>query len=207
MSWENAKLGKVCTINPTTKGKFVSYNGETRVSFLPMEAVEAGNGIIHPIDRNIQEVRKGYTYFENSDVIFAKITPCLQNGKHAIVRNLTNGVGFGSTEFHVIRPSAEILPEWVYFWIKRPEFLKDAENHLQGAVGQQRLPDQYLKDIAIPLPPLDEQRRIAEEIERQLAIVDKAKKAAEEQLEVVFALPAAILRLAFNDELQEVPNE
>jgi type I restriction enzyme S subunit len=95
----------------------------------------------------------------------------------------------------------------VYFWVRRPEFLKAAENHLQGAVGQQRLSDYFLKDANLPLPPLDEQRRIADEIEHQLVIVDKAKKAAEEQLAAIFMLPASILRQAFNGQLQEVPHE
>jgi len=197
MNWDMVKLGNVCEVNPSTKGKVVSLNSEMPVSFLPMEAMEAGTGIMNPIDKELAKVKKGYTYFENGDVLFAKITPCMQNGKHAIAQNLTNGIGFGSTEFHVLRPKTDIIAEWIYYFVNQRGFLFNAVNFFQGAVGQQRLPDIFLKEAEIPLPPLDEQRRIAAEIERQLAIVEKAKQAATEQLAAARALNAAYLREAF----------
>ena len=128
MSWDIVRLGDVCEINPSTKGKFASCYENMPVSFLPMEAVKAGTGVMNPIDRKFAEVRKGYTYFENGDILFAKITPCMQNGKHAIARSLTNGVGFGSTEFHVLRPEKNIIAEWVYYFVSQKEFLRRAKN-------------------------------------------------------------------------------
>ena len=134
MSWDIVRLGDVCDVNPSTKGKLASYNSDMVVSFLPMEAMEARTGLMKPVDRKFSEVRKGYTYFENGDILFAKITPCMQNGKHAVARNLTNGIGFGSTEFHVLRPTIGVVPEWIYYIVSRTEFLTEAVNHFQGAV-------------------------------------------------------------------------
>ena len=197
MSWDVVRLGDVCDINPSAKGKLASFSSSMLVSFLPMEAMEAKTGVMKPVDREFAEVRKGYTYFENGDVLFAKITPCMQNGKHAVAQNLTNGIGFGSTEFHVLRPSVEVTSEWIYYLISQKEFLTNAENYFQGAVGQQRLPDDFLKKAEILLPPLDEQRRIAAEIERQLAAVARTEQAAMEQLEAAQKLNAAYLREVF----------
>jgi type I restriction enzyme S subunit len=197
MTWDMVRLGDVCEINPSIKGKFASHSLDMLVSFLPMERMEAQTGLMYPFDRKLGEVKKGYTYFENGDVLFAKITPCMQNGKHAIARNLTNGIGFGSTEFHILRPRKNIISEWIYFFINQRIFLLKAENYFQGTVGQQRLSDDFLKEAIIPLPPLDEQRRIAAEIERQLALVEKAKQAAIEQVEAAWALNAAYLREVF----------
>ena len=201
MSWDMVRLGDVCDVNPSTKGKVASLNSKMLVSFLPMEAMEARTGTMNPVDKELVVVKKGYTYFENGDVLFAKITPCMQNGKHAVARNLTNGIGFGSTEFHVLRPKADIIAEWIYYFVSQKEFLFNAENFFQGAVGQQRLPDTFLKEAKIPLPSFDEQCRIAAEIERQFSIVEKAKQAAMEQLDTITAMPAAILRQAFSGQM------
>jgi type I restriction enzyme S subunit len=203
--WKTVKLGEVSIINPSVKGRLSNTN-DLRVSFVPMAAVDAITGTIsNPEIRKLGEVRKGYTYFENDDVIFAKITPCMQNGKHAIARNLINGLGFGSTEFHVIRPIAdEILPEWIHYFLRQQKYLLSAENYMQGAVGQQRLPDDYLYNTQIPLPPFDEQKRIAAIIETKLKSVEKAKQAAEEQLNAADALRDAYLREVFGfDELPQ----
>ncbi|MDQ6644792.1 MAG: restriction endonuclease subunit S, partial [Chloroflexota bacterium] len=112
---------------------------------------------------------KGYTYFGENDVLLAKITPCMENGKCAIARHLKNGVGFGSTEFHVIRSGAEVIPEWVHYFLKQESTRKEAERHMTGSAGQKRVPAAFLEELPIPLPPLPEQRRIA-------AILDKADR-------------------------------
>ena len=200
MSWDMVRLGDACDVNPSTKGKTTSLASDILVSFLPMEAMEAGTGKMNPIDKKLEAVKKGYTYFENGDVLFAKITPCMQNGKHAIARNLTNGIGFGSTEFHVLRPKQNVIAEWIYNFINQKGLLLAAENYFQGAVGQQRLPDDYLREVEIPLPPLDEQRRIAAEVEHQLAVVEKAKKLTEEQLELVLSAKSKSVETIFLSE-------
>jgi type I restriction enzyme S subunit len=205
VSWKIVKLGEVTIINPSVKGRLPDTN-DWQVSFVPMTAVDAITGMItnHEV-KKLGEVRRGYTYFENNDVIFAKITPCMQNGKHAIAKNLINGLGFGSTEFHVIRPIAdEISSEWIHYFLRQPKYLLSAENYMQGAVGQQRLPDDYLCTTQIPLPPLAEQKRIVGIIEKKFKAIEKAKQAAEEQLKAAEALQGAYLREVFGfDELPE----
>lgn len=162
---------------------------------------EAGGGIVRAEVKPFSSVRKGYTYFAEGDVLFAKITPCMQNGKHAVVRGTMGGFGFGSTEFHVIRPNREVIPEWIHCLVVQPQVLEDAQAHFTGAVGQQRVPADYLAGLELPLPSLPEQRRIAGVLREQLVAVAWARAALAAQLAAVDALPAALLRRAFAGEV------
>lgn len=125
----------------------------------------------------------------------------MQNGKHFIAGGLQDGIGFGTTEFHVIRPGNEIIAEWVHYFIRLPEYLTAATYHFTGAVGQQRLPPGYLSDSKILLPPVSEQRRIAALLNQRMALAEQLRAAAQAKLDAVNALPAALLRLAFAGEL------
>src|SRR5262245_46724696 len=119
MSSSLPSLRDVCELNPSGKPALAA---DALCSFVPMEAVDERDAqITRSITRRFGEVSKGYTPFIDNDVIIAKITPCAENGKCAIGRRLTNGVGFGSTEFHVLRAGSEVLPEWLlYFWRYTP---------------------------------------------------------------------------------------
>jgi hypothetical protein len=113
--WIFGAIPKFAEVNPSRKGQ-ISLKPEDIVSFVPMSAVDDITGTIaRPQPKPFQEVSKGYTWFIDGDVIFARITPCMENGKSAIARDLLNGTGFGSTEFHVIRPGEKILAEWIHF--------------------------------------------------------------------------------------------
>ena len=125
----------------------------------------------------------------------------MQNGKHTIAKGLIGGIGFGTTEFHVLRPNENIISELIWFFIRQPSVLIEATEHFTGAVGQQRVPEDYLANLEIPLPPLPEQRRIAALLKVQMAVVDKIRGTAEKELETINTLPAALLRRAFNGEL------
>lgn len=198
--WQHVKLKEVCELNPRRPAILRSDNALT--TFIPMPAVaESGAGITRPALRPFREVRKGYTYFAEGDVLFAKITPCMQNGKHAIAKNLTDGIGFGSTEFHVLRPGPRITAEWIHAFLIQPSLLDEAQAFFTGAVGQQRVPADYLAEIEIPLPPLSEQRRIAARLREQLAEVAQARVAINEKLVALDHLPAALLREAFSGRL------
>jgi type I restriction enzyme S subunit len=165
--WQVLPLGEVCQVNP--KIGVDAPAPDKPVSFVPMAAVDEQRGAIaQKEERAYREVAKGYTYFRDNDVLFAKITPCMENGKAAIARGLTNGIGFGSTEFHVLRPSAAVLPEWVFAFIRQPSFRAVAKMNFTGTAGQQRVPTEFMKTVEIPIPPLDEQRRI-------VAILDEAE--------------------------------
>lgn len=158
--WASVRLGDVCEINPRTRP---ALPPESLVSFVPMAAVDEVHGEIRTAEsRPLAEVSKGYTPFQENDVLFAKITPCMENGKAAVARGLTNGVGFGSTEFHVLRAGPLIEPDFIYFILRSPPVRSYAASTFQGAVGQQRVPASFLEKFRIPLPPLSEQQRIVE---------------------------------------------
>jgi len=159
-AWIRKRLTEVAQINPSRTGS-LTLAGSDMVSFVPMKAVDDVTGTIAwPEIRPFHEVAKGHTWFTNGDVIFARITPCMQNGKAALAANLVNGVAFGSTEFHVIRPGTSVCGEWLYLLVRHKAFRDDAAEHFKGTAGQQRVPQSFLEVKLIPVPPLPEQRRI-----------------------------------------------
>jgi type I restriction enzyme, S subunit len=147
----------------------------TQVSFVPMAAVGAADGSIDTSTvRPYVEVKKGYTHFRENDVLFAKVTPCMENGKMAVARKLKNGMGFGSTEFHVLRPREGVDPQYVYHFVSSQTFRKEAAQHMTGAVGLRRVPSAFLESAEIPLPAFDVQREIVAELEKQFSRLDEA---------------------------------
>ena len=203
--WRWVRLGEICELNPHRP--MIERQDSEPTSFIPMESIDAVSGTISDLRaRPFGEVKKGYTYFSDGDVLFAKITPCMQNGKHAIAQRLLDGIGFGTTEFHVLRPSQYVCSEWIHFFIRQPVVLHDATNHFTGAVGQQRVPDEFLRSLEIPLPSLPEQQRIARVLHEQMVAVEKARTAAQARLEAVKALPAAYLRQVFPQSGQPLPD-
>jgi type I restriction enzyme S subunit len=165
-----------------------------------MPAVNQYEGCIESAEiRPLGSVRKGFTYFADGDVIFAKITPCMQNGKAAIATNLENGLGFGSTEFHVLRPdTAKITPEWIWHFVRQGSYRREARHHFQGAVGQQRVPASFLEGTIIPLPPLREQRRIVARIKECLDRVEEIETLRSESLKESAATLPSLLSEAFD---------
>jgi type I restriction enzyme S subunit len=171
---QHVRLGDVAQINPRFDKS--SLADDVPVSFVQMASVGAADGKINvSIVRPFAEVKKGsYTPFKDGDVLFAKVTPCMENGKMAVARGLTNGVGFGSSEFHVLRPSDQVDAKYLYYFVSSQAFRKEAAGHMTGAVGLRRVPAAFLADKEIPLVPLDEQRRIVAEIEQQFSRLDEA---------------------------------
>lgn len=180
--WEWRLLGdpEVSEINPK-KSEIRTHADSLNVTFVPMDAVSDEYGVIaKPGMRPLGEVRKGYTYFAENDVIFAKITPCMENGKCAIARNLTNSIGFGSTEFHVFRAGPRASSEWLHCLLRSQQLRADAENAMTGAAGQQRVPRDFLLGYEIPVPPLPVQKRLVARIEAQTCRVEAIRKAQQE---------------------------
>ena len=195
------RLGEVCGINPRRPKSF-NRPLNALTTFVPMAVVDEKTGTIaRPEVVPYSKVSKGYTYFEENDVLFAKITPCMQNGKHVIARDLIDGSGFGTTEFHVLRPNSNLLPEWIHFFIRQPYFLQEATAYFTGAVGQQRVPEEFLANYMIPLPLLLVQQRIATELKEKMAEVEKLRTFIEKQLEAINDLPQSILKKAFRGKL------
>lgn len=196
--WPLRKLGddEVCLLNPK-KREVAKVEDGTPVSFVPMARVDDVSGTMDVSEvKSIGEVRKGYTYFAEGDVVFAKITPCMENGKSAIARNLMNGIGFGTTEFHVLRSGQLTTPEWLHLFVRNREFREEAKKNMHGAAGQQRVPVDFLREATIPLPPVDEQRRIVARIEGLTRRAEEARNlAAEREAELDALLQALYSRM------------
>ena len=126
-------------------------------------------------ERKVGEVIKGYTYFQEDDVLVAKVTPCFENGKAGIGRNLKNGIGFGSSEYYVIRPNDKILSVWIYLNITSNEFRTKGKLQMTGTGGLQRVPKDFVSSFKIPLPDLPTQRSIVEQIEKEQALVKRKR--------------------------------
>ena len=169
--WAMTTCGESCVVNPSN---FPNHIGdEVTLSFVPMSAVEARTGWMNPGQmRPFREVRKGYTRFSEGDVLFAKITPSMENGKVAIAKGLINGVGCGSTEFHVLRPMDGLLRDYLLHFLLQDTFRREAQRHMSGTAGQMRVPVEFLDSATFPLPPLPEQHRIVAEIEKQFTRLD-----------------------------------
>ena len=192
-SWRWTTLDEVCEINPRRPSEGARATG-TNVTFIPMAAVsEEAGAITHATVRPYKDVSRGYTYMQDGDVIFAKITPCMQNGKHAIVRDTLNGLAFGSTEFHVLRPSDILDARLLHAFLRRKEFLQDAERHFKGTAGQQRVPADFLASVPFPLPPVREQHRLVARLHQQAAALNRARDSARSKLVKIAALQTALL--------------
>lgn len=169
------RIGDICTINPP-KSEVRDFSANMQVSFVPM--ADLGENRMTFVSREqklLSEVSASYTFFKENDVLLARVTPCFENGKAGIARNLVNGIGFGSSEFYVLRSSESVLPEWLYFCITHPIFRKFAFSQMTGTGGLQRVPRSYVDDFKIPLPPLDVQKEIVAEIEGYQKIIDGAR--------------------------------
>ena len=175
-SWEMVELGEVVEIDPK-KTEIKSLDPELEVSFLPMSDLQQKDmNFSFKQSKELKDVLKGYTYFQDNDVLLAKITPCFENGKSGIVRNSKNGIGFGSTEFIVLRSSEQILPEWIYLFISSDNFLKEGKNNMTGSAGQQRLTKDFVENYKIHLPPIETQKGIVNKIESEQKIINGNKK-------------------------------
>jgi len=199
--WILATIADTVHLNPP-KPAHNALPAQTPVTFVPMPAVDAARGVIsEPEVRPFSQVRKGYTAFREGDVIVAKITPCMENGKAAIVMNLENGLGFGSTEFHVLRSNGSVLPEYLYYFIRQESFRKAAEGEMTGSVGQKRVPAEFLKQSEIPLPPLSEQERIVSKVEELLGRGNVAKEGLAKVAIILKRFRQAVLTAACSGRL------
>lgn len=206
--WAYTTIGAISQINPRNP-QLRDLSDNLTVTFVPMAAVNAEHGTIEtPEEFPLRDVRKGYTPFSDGDVIFAKITPCMENGKAALAINLKNGLGFGSTEFHVLSPAQDILPQWLFYFVRQIRFREDAKARFTGTAGQLRVPVSFLETYPIPLAPLNEQRRIVESIDAQFTRLDAGIDALKRLQANLKRYKASVLKSACEGKLvPQDPND
>lgn len=199
--WQLKRIADMADVNPKIPNKG-SIPDSMDVQFLPMKLVEEVSGKINLTELRLYgEVKKGYTPFINDDVIFAKVTPCMENGKIAVVDKLRNGIGFGSSEFHVIRSKGEVKSQYLFNFLVQERFRSEAENSMTGAVGLRRVPKQFIENYLLPVPPDNVQDLVIQEIESRLSVCDKIEETITNSLQQSEALRQSILKKAFEGKL------
>lgn len=181
--WQTKALGNVCVVNPPKKDMLADVQSDDFVSFIPMEDLSVKAGYVKSKQQRLcKDVQSSYTCFADNDILMAKVTPCFENGKVGITQNLVNGIGFGSSEFIVIRP-VNVIKEYVYFVIQTPIFIDEAVKRLTGTSGLRRVPRTYVEECIISIPSIDLQKQFAEKIEnieRQKELITKSIKETED---------------------------
>ncbi|MBR5960969.1 MAG: restriction endonuclease subunit S [Clostridia bacterium] len=167
---------------------------------MPSLSEECGE-ITKPQTRKLREVRSGFTSFIEGDVVFAKITPCMENGKSAIIGKLLNDIGFGTTEFYVLRCSEELSNRYLWHMLRDRSFREKAKAVMTGAVGQQRVPKSFLEEYPIQLPLIDEQNEIVKLLDNALKKEQIIIQNAENVINQIDIIKNSILTRAFRGEL------
>lgn len=182
--WSIQRLRFLLQLNPS-KQPAVKLDENLPVSFIPMEAVSEDGDIQTGDIKPLKDVKDGYTYFQGNDVLMAKITPCFENGKGAIAKNLSNNIGFGSTEFLVMRCGERILPKLLWYFISSHLFRSTGEVEMRGSAGQKRVPERFVKDFQIGLPSKPDQHAMVDYLDTKSALVEKIIKAKQKQIELL----------------------
>ena len=195
--WKVEKLKFHADFNPETE--IHSFEEESEVSFVPMENLKCGyhNVTVVPYVK----VQKGYTVFSSGDILMAKVTPCLENGNLAIAENLKNGIGFGSTEINVIR-CHNIDSKYLFYYLQNPKFIERASYDMFGVAGLKRLVSSFIPESYYPIPPNDEQHRIADYLDCKCAEIDSVLCANEKTIEKLKEYRQSIIYEAVTGKLK-----
>lgn len=219
--WPQVPLRQVAVLNPP-KSELKGQPITTKVSFVEMAAVSENGYIAAATSKKLGDVLKGsYTYFAEDDIILAKITPCMENGKCALARGLTNKIGMGSSEFHVIRvDKSKLLPDFLFGFLNRSEVRKIAEKNMTGSSGHRRVPESFYAELKVPVPPMKVQQQICEgfkaidaDVQSAMANLDKNLQSVDQFVKSFYASKAPRLEIAkismdiqygLNEEMNEV---
>lgn len=163
--WEEKKLKTICDVNPVRSNNIVD-----KVVFLGMSDVSEDGKILNQEIVDYESVKKGFTPFQKGDILVAKITPCFENGKGAYAEALMTDIGFGSTEFHVLR--CKNNAKFIFFHTTYPIFRKKMESEMTGSAGQKRVQTESIANYIIPFPPLPEQQKIADILTTQDKVIE-----------------------------------
>lgn len=199
--WNFVSLSEACSIKPPKKEAKTKLSSNDLVSFVPMNNIGiCTKNIDLNEDRPLGKVYGSYTYFADGDVILAKITPCFENGKLGIANGLTNGIGFGSSEYVVFRSKCLIDPEYLFYFLSQNTFREAGAKVMTGAVGHKRIPKDYIENQKIPLPPLPEQKQIVAILDEMVNGIEEAAINAEKNLTKLRELFESYLVSAFSND-------
>ncbi len=192
--WLIKRLKFVADINPS---RLPGMSDEAQCVFIPMEAMNTDGTFDQSERRPVSELKSGFTYFGKDDVIFAKITPCFENGKGALLSDLDSEIGFGSTEFHVLRAvTGRTTSKFLYYLTSSGEFRRIGEGLMQGVAGQKRVTNDFVQDYVVAVPSIDEQRSIAEYLDRKTAQIDDLIAKKERMIELLKEERSAVINQA-----------
>lgn len=199
--WKLLRLRFVLELNPS-KTEINQVDKDTLVSFLPMDSINVDGSLCLNQERKIQEVETGYTFFRNGDVTIAKITPCFENGKGAVMRNLTNGIGFGTTELIVIRPMIGVIQAQYLRWlfISTP-FMTLGKAYMYGAGGQKRVPDEFILNFQIGIPSIPEQNTISKYLDSETRKIDALVNEAQNAIVLLHERRKALISAAVTGKI------
>ena len=201
LGWELTTIDKAATIRPK-KSEVKEIDDETPISFVPMAFLNANNiQFNHQTEKPLKDVYKGYTYFKDGDVLLAKVTPCFENGKAGIAKGLTNSIGFGSSEFHIVRPKEGILAEWIYYTFLTSTFKAEGKRNFTGSSGLKRVPHAFIQKYKIPLPPIKEQKNIINTLNQIFDKLGSVKTENQSKQKHLQDLKKSLLEQAFQGKL------
>ena len=198
--WEAKRLKNVLRLNPSGT-EIRRLPSDTMVSFVPMEAVGDYGGLDLSLTKALSDIGDGYTHFRDGDILVAKITPSFENGKGALTNELVNGIGFGSTELHVLRCTFDLDVWYAFYLTLASVFRKLGEAEMYGAAGQKRVPESFISNLVHPLPPLPEQRAIATFLDRETDKIDELVSQKERLIKLLQEKRTAIITLAVTQGL------
>lgn len=194
--WEVVKFKYLAHINPSKQNALEGLEEKASVSFLPMEKVSENGTVKYDIVKPVNEVSSGFTFFEKHDILVAKITPCFENGKGALLSEMPTDIGFGSTEFHVLRAKSGVNNQFIYRLTRIDRFMKIGEAFMTGSAGQKRVPTSFIENFLVALPPLSEQRQIAHFLDHKTAQIDAAIEKGRRLIELLREERAALINEA-----------
>lgn len=202
--WSTSTISEICNLNPKLK-----LDDDLDVGFMPMAGVPTTYlGKCNFETKKWSEVKKGFTQFQNGDVIFAKITPCFENGKAFVIKEFPNGYGAGSTEYYVLRSIHGLInPHWLFALVKTKDFLTNGALNMSGSVGHKRVTKEFVENYGVPVPPLAEQKIIAKKLDTLLAQVDSTKARLEQIPQILKRFRQAVLSAAVSGRLTKVWRE
>jgi type I restriction enzyme S subunit len=196
------KLNEISIIRPPKNEAKEKLNVSSMVSFAPMEDLGINQKYMIPEkEKKLIDVYGGYTYFAENDVLLAKITPCFENGKLGIAKELMNSIGFGSSEYIVFRPFDRLRSEFLYYFLSREKFRNEGVKHMQGAVGHKRVSLDFVSNYLIPIPSLEQQDEIIDKIDIFFDQTNSLRSNYENKIDLYQELKQSILHKAFNRDL------